>query len=423
MGTNEISADELVARLTKIYGAAFDAVARDYTLDSPRKAGIVAVLEFLTATSRLVSADDIRLTTVRRADVITVANAALQYGDSTLGEAAHRILSQFPITGTVNPTTEPDDTDTEQRTESESFSFLNELAGAFRHGEANPRPSHFPVLEGIRAVLAHLHSAGRLLSADEQRPTAEQVENVRTARKTLRGYRNYERHHVNQLIAAVDALFPATEPAEAKGGTIISGLIDCHASYTLTAEEYADFLNVIWEGRGDYSSRDRLREKFPTSEHDEARLQRKSALASSDGDCFDVCEGHPAGMTMAHIHHHEAEPPAPAEPAEEETKAGPWTVQLPEGMTLEQWIESLPDEAPGLLAAVREVRERLGISSPVVPAPTETGPWQRIEDVPEGVFVVASGAVYVGGPVWRTSGLRDGVNRSAPFFESVEEQP
>lgn len=182
MGTNEISADELVARLTKIYGAAFDAVARDYTLDSPRKAGIVAVLEFLTATSRLVSADDIRLTTVRRADVITVANAALQYGDSTLGEAAHRILSQFPITGTVNPTTEPDDTDTEQRTESESFSFLNELAGAFRHGEANPRPSHFPVLEGIRAVLAHLHSAGRLLSADEQRPTAEQVENVRTAR-------------------------------------------------------------------------------------------------------------------------------------------------------------------------------------------------------------------------------------------------
>lgn len=64
--------------------------------------------------------------------------------------------------------------------------------------------------------------------------------------------------------------------------------------------------------------------------------------------------------------------PAPAEPAEEETKADPWTVQLPEGMTMEQWIESLPDEAPGLLAAVREVRERLGISSPVVPAPTET---------------------------------------------------
>lgn len=47
--------------------------------------------------------------------------------------------------------------------------------------------------------------------------TAKQVEDVRTAREELRGYRNftgYGRSHVNQLIAAVDALFPATEPAE-----------------------------------------------------------------------------------------------------------------------------------------------------------------------------------------------------------------
>lgn len=48
--------------------------------------------------------------------------------------------------------------------------------------------------------------------------TAEQVEDVRTAREALRGYRNFEgsisRGHVRGLIAAVDALFPATEPAE-----------------------------------------------------------------------------------------------------------------------------------------------------------------------------------------------------------------
>lgn len=80
--------------------------------------------------------------------------------------------------------------------------------------------------------------------------------------------------------------------------------------------------------------------------------------------------------------------PTPAEPAEEETKADPWTVQLPEGMTMEQWIESLPDEAPGLLAAVREVRERLGISSPVVPAPTETGPWQDISEAPKHLTLI-----------------------------------
>ncbi|MGW8537533.1 hypothetical protein ACWGK5_25665 [Rhodococcus qingshengii] len=119
----------------------------------------------------------------------------------------------------------------------ESFEFLNELALAFRRGEKRARPQYTPVLEGIRKVLAHLDSTGRLIPA---------------------------------------------------GGM------------ALTAEEFADFLNVIWEGRGDYSSRDRLREKFPTSEHDEARLQRRSALASTDDD---------------------TEIPTPAHPAEEETKA------------------------------------------------------------------------------------------------------
>jgi len=123
--------------------------------------------------------------------------------------------------------------------------------------------------------------------------------------------------------------------------------------------------------------------------------------------------------------------PAPAEPAEEETKAGPWTVQLPEGMTTEQWIESLPDEAPGLLAAVREVRERLGISSPVVPAPTETGPWQRIEDVPEGVLQIKDrhGRTWlVVGGTWRFE-WHDGnwhephtnINAQAPFVAAAEE--
>lgn len=57
----------------------------------------------------------------------------------------------------------------------------------------------------------------RLIPPGGMSLTAEQVENVRAARKELRGYRNFAGHgrsHVNQLIAAVDALFPATEPAE-----------------------------------------------------------------------------------------------------------------------------------------------------------------------------------------------------------------
>lgn len=53
--------------------------------------------------------------------------------------------------------------------------------------------------------------------------TAEQVEDVRTAREGLRGYRNFDgnaRGRVNRLIAAVDALFPATEPAEDGWGDV-----------------------------------------------------------------------------------------------------------------------------------------------------------------------------------------------------------
>ncbi|MBT9295364.1 hypothetical protein KKP62_10355 [Rhodococcus sp. GOMB7] len=71
----------------------------------------------------------------------------------------------------------------EAAVEDESFSFLNELAGAFRSGESNPRPSHFPV---------------------------EQVEDVRTL--VGHGGSDYA-----EAFNRLRALFPATEPAEVNG--------------------------------------------------------------------------------------------------------------------------------------------------------------------------------------------------------------
>lgn len=71
--------------------------------------------------------------------------------------------------------------------------------------------------------------------------------------------REFTRAGVRALLADVESagrLIP-------EGGQIINGLIDCRESYTLTIEEFADLHNAIWEGRGDLSSRDRLREKFP----------------------------------------------------------------------------------------------------------------------------------------------------------------
>ncbi|MEA1798522.1 hypothetical protein [Rhodococcus qingshengii] len=93
----------------------------------------------------------------------------------------------------------------------ESFEFLNELALAFRRGEKNARPQHTPILEGVRAVLAHLQSTGRLLSDDEMALTAEQAEDVRTvAWYTGAGLSRAPMAEIHRL----RALFPATEPAE-----------------------------------------------------------------------------------------------------------------------------------------------------------------------------------------------------------------
>ncbi len=121
---------------------------------------------------------------------------------------------------------------------------------------------------------------------------------------------------------AVQNMLTASQPLDEKRGTIIDGLIDCEGGRILTAEEWADFLNVIWEGRGDYCSRDRLREKFPTSEHDEARLQWnpetvariKSALASTEGDVEisaevngNICAEGNSSPAVVHVHHHDME--------------------------------------------------------------------------------------------------------------------
>ncbi|QDM57120.1 hypothetical protein SEA_WHACK_57 [Rhodococcus phage Whack] len=121
-------------------------------------------------------------------------------------------VEHLAVLGVAQMEAEADRLDTEQRTNTESFSFLNELAGAFRSGESNPRPSHFPVLEGIRAVLTHLQSVGRLIPSGGMALTAEQVEDVRLlAHSVVKTNRGAAFEAVDRL----RALFPSTEPAEA----------------------------------------------------------------------------------------------------------------------------------------------------------------------------------------------------------------
>lgn len=249
------------------------------------------------------------------------------------------------------PPTHPNQVDRIESIDAESFSFLNELARAFRSGESNPRPSHFPVLEGVRAVLAHLQSAGRLLADDETRLTAEQVEDVR-ALVWLDGRRNFDAFY------RLRALFPATEPAEEPQR--LAPVSDCCLYKT--------------------------------------------------PECF---TGHPA----------------PAEPAEEETKAE----TRPPLLTPNQIRDANPgkhetfifgqqradgtacvgcswqtyevldtihavaehDDAKGLVHDHAVWITKNGIcpcgqpaSSPVVPAPTETGPWQDISEAPKHLTLI-----------------------------------
>ncbi len=66
------------------------------------------------------------------------------------------------------------------------------------------------------------------------------------------------------------------------------------------------------------------------------------------------------------------------EPAEEETKADLCAVRLC----------VLPAEHSGVHADREGLRWNNPTSSPVVPAPTETGPWETVEAIPKGVMVV-----------------------------------
>lgn len=72
--------------------------------------------------------------------------------------------------------------------------------------------------------------------------------------------------------------------------------------------------------------------------------------------------------------------PTPAEPAEEETKAETCAVRLC----------VLPARHSGVHADREGLRWNNPTSSPVVPAPTETGPWQTWQEVPEGVWFLTN---------------------------------
>lgn len=102
-----------------------------------------------------------------------------------------------------------------------------------------------------------------------------------------------------------------------------------------------------------------LRALFPATEPAEERCQKWTL---GDSKIMDVIQ---CVLPAGHECFHDYVQPAPAEPAEEETKAEECAVRLC----------VLPARHSGVHADREGLRWNNPAPSPVVPAPTETGPW------------------------------------------------
>ncbi|MDI9903781.1 hypothetical protein QM716_28350 [Rhodococcus sp. IEGM 1409] len=214
--------------------------------------------------------------------------------------------------------------------------------------------------------------------------TAEQVEDVQAAREALRGYRNfdgYARSHVNRLIKAVDALFPATEPADEVKFDLPEGRPwdkkcttdgDCgaahHLDFCYNAPTPAPAESAEEETKAD---RPRKFRKKPV-EVEAIRLDNHTTPER----VARWCGGRVATPTVGTgcpivIEIDTLEGVMTAHP-------GDWIIKGTQG-------EFYPCK-PAPFADTFEPA-----SLPVVPAPTETGPWPSAADVPDGVKFVSKG--------------------------------
>lgn len=223
--------------------------------------------------------------------------------------------------------------------------------------------------EFIDMVLAELQSAGRLVPAGGMALTAEQVDGLKFALEAVTSVadvvpelRGTLSTPISRLVKFLRALFPATEPAEDSVGDPL--------------QAWKDFLKpkpIGW---------------YRTMELDFAAKHFGFPSNPVFEDRYTAPDGGKWQWTDELQWELREYPPAPAEPAEEETKAerGPeWFREIADAvdeiekipgmyhsMTLRSWAGVFRNHADTLELA----------SSPVVPAPTETGPWQTWQEVP-----------------------------------------
>lgn len=204
-----------------------------------------------------------------------------------------------------------------------------------------------------------------------------------------------KRDHIDAEVVGADV------PDFAPGGVVIP-----EGGRVLTAEQVEDVRALVWlDGRRNFDAFYRLRALFPATEPAEPAAS-EGVNCGANSVVLGWCK-----LTARHEGLHtngtylwgtpsEPDPPAPAEPAEEETKAerdSQGIIRINGGRIValsrdprelvQQWYDLAE---PGSkwqrdYAAALDLFDREATSSPVVPAPTETGPWQTWQEVPEGV--------------------------------------
>lgn len=245
-------------------------------------------------------------------------------------------------------------------------------------------------------VIAHLTAAGRLIPAGGMALTAEQVEDVRIVTTEVGGYtgEQFRRWHAAKD-RLVDALFPVTEPAEEIAEETAEPRI-----WGIDASEPSDVRYV----RDRYGC---LFEKFADNVWHRWRAG-VGRFGEADWTWSELASDLPVEVLGTPP---ELTPPTPAEPAEEETKAERkfpadtfgevvrivWTTYYYGADN--EWHNARTGAIETREDLIEEARTANGdwhrlvpeVSSPVVPAPTETGPWQTWQEVPEGVWVRSEG--------------------------------
>ncbi|MDV6274067.1 hypothetical protein R3Q06_11205 [Rhodococcus erythropolis] len=254
-------------------------------------------------------------------------------------------------------------------------------------------------------ALAYLVGAGRLIPSDGMALTAEQVELLSRVLGAIREFDG----PASDLTAAL-ALFPATEPAE-----------DVQSWPT-----WGSVPDGVWFTKNGLGPVLAFRKRGEEIDHQ----YRNGSVAAYNAAIFNFFDEGPFVPA-----------PAPAEPAEEETKAEEKLVAHRDSKgdiyvghalvafkhrSYEQIRRWFNEAHPGGISErrYRAVLHLLNVeaSSPVVPAPAETGPWPSVDEIPESVTRIkdCEGDVWHRCTVgWEHGGIH-GPEGYAPFVAAEE---